>query len=65
MAEDKIEFGMSRKITDGNFGSVEARFSYSTSVKKGEKLEKATDRCIEYVANIMKEKIEELNELVG
>jgi len=58
---DRINYGMSRKISDGDFGSIDVHFSYSTDVEEDETLDKARKRCVKYVEDFIVEKIEEIN----
>lgn len=41
---DRVQWGMSRKFTDGNYGSIEVHHSISSEVGLGESLEQANKR---------------------
>ena len=56
---DRVVYGTSRKVSDGNYGSTEVHFSYSTDVKIGESLEQATVRCVTYVDTVLSKKLNE------
>jgi hypothetical protein len=58
--QDRVVYGMSRKLSDGKYGSTDVHFSYSTDKGINETLEQATTRCIDYVESIMVNKIEEI-----
>lgn len=57
---DRINYGMSRKMSDGDFGSVDVHFSYSTDVEEDETLDDAKSRCVKYVEDFIVEKISEI-----
>jgi len=59
---DRINFGMGRKISDGNYGSIDIHFSYSTDVAGDEDLDSAIERCIEKVEEIVVKKQDEIEE---
>lgn len=62
MSNDRINYGMSRKISDGNYGSIDVHFSYSTDVSMDETIEAATNRCMIYVEDIIGTKADEIFE---
>lgn len=60
MEADKVIYSMSRKLSDGHYGSTDIYFCYSTDKGPNETLDDATKRCIGHVESIILNKIEEL-----
>lgn len=50
---------ISRKINDGNYGSIEIAFSITDDVKDGEKISAAALRVYDYVETLLNAKLEE------
>lgn len=63
--QDRVTYGMSRRISDGNYGSIEAHFEYSTDVLKDETIETAMKRCVHHVEKNTLKKIKEFKEDLG
>ena len=61
MNGDRVNYSMGRKISDGQYGSVDVHFSYTTDVQHDEKIEQAIERCVEVVENFIADKQEEIN----
>ena len=58
MEKDRINYSLSRKLSDSQFGSYQVSFSYSTDIDtENESLEEATERCIAYVEQIVEKKL--------
>ena len=56
---DRLNYSMGMKLTMGNYQSIDFHFSYSSDVKPGESLEKASKRVIKYVEDQIEEKFDE------
>lgn len=54
---DRITYGCSRKVSDGDYGSYDYHCSYSTDVKPGESVNDAAKRAIKIADTIVAKKI--------
>lgn len=49
MEQDRVSYSFGTKESNGNFGSANVNFSYSTDVKPGESPEQAMTRAVSFV----------------
>lgn len=54
---DRINYSVGRKLSDGNYGSIDVHFCYTSDIEDSETKEEATKRVIDYVEKVMREKI--------
>ena len=61
LAADRINFGVGRKISDGNYGSYDFHCSMSTDVKPNETPKEAVMRCMQFAEGVINYKIRQGN----
>ena len=59
---DRVSYSFGRKISTGKFETADVHISYSTDVKKGENIEAALERAVEFVETKVMEKCDEIRD---
>lgn len=55
----RVNYGTSRKISDGNYGSYDFHCSISVDVKEGEEVKDVVGKCIQFTEAVVKSKVEQ------
>lgn len=59
---DRVVYGASRKVTDGNYGSYDFHCSLSTDVKPEEQVTDTVNRAVRFVETVLTHKINQTNQ---
>ena len=57
---DRVVLGLGRKLSDGNYGSWDFHFSYSSDVEKDETLDQAVERVSDMVMKNLKNQMKKV-----